>query len=91
MARRAALVIGVNNAGNLVKLESAVSGGVEMANWLKREGFEVATCFDEEKEVTRQQIEDAIDAFVSRQHATRCSLSTFQDTATGTPGRICGS
>ena len=41
--RRAAVVIGVNKAGDLPPLKAAVSGAREVAAWLTTEGLDVSS------------------------------------------------
>jgi hypothetical protein len=66
---RAAVVIGVNQAGDLPPLNGAVSGAAMVGDWLSKEGFEVTLITDEDQQqrpVTRVQIFNAIRALVSR-------------------------
>lgn len=64
--KRAAVVIGVNKAGNLPVLNAASSGARMVATWLAAEGFEVRQFVDDGKPVRVSEIFDAIDAFVRR-------------------------
>lgn len=65
MARRAAVVIGVNEAGGLGKLRSPAEGAREVAAWLRGEGFEVACLTDDDEPVGAGDVEDAIARFVT--------------------------
>jgi Caspase domain len=63
--RRGAVVVGVNKTGNLQPLESAADGAETFGVWLSSEGFEVKTITDKTGKVTSQQIQQAIESFVS--------------------------
>lgn len=63
---RAAVVIGVDKAGNLPALSAAVSGARAMADWLASEGFEVKTFTDDAGEVRVTPIVDAMQDLVNR-------------------------
>lgn len=65
MARRAAVVIGVNETGGLGKLSSPADGAREVAEWLRGEGFDVTCLTDEDAPVGAGDVEDAIAAFVT--------------------------
>lgn len=65
MARRAAVVIGVNQTGGLVKLQSPADGAREVAAWLRGEGFDVTCLTDRDGPVGAADVEDAIAAFVT--------------------------
>ncbi|TWA91076.1 caspase family protein [Bradyrhizobium stylosanthis] len=62
----AAVVIGVNKAGNLPKLSAAVSGARSVADWLKGAGFEVKLFVDESSPVKAAALFEAIDELVQR-------------------------
>jgi len=64
-ARRAAVVIGVDQAGDLPRLRAAASGASAFANWLTLERFEV-TCFTDGPgaPVKVDPVFDAVDAIV---------------------------
>ncbi len=64
--QRAAVVIGVNKAGQLPVLNAAVSGARTVANWLEAEGFEVKLLVDDGKPVRVSEIFDVIEEFVGR-------------------------
>lgn len=63
---RAAVVIGVDRAGNLAKLSAAASGARQVARWLQFEGFEVKQFIDDAAPVTIDSLFDAIKALVDR-------------------------
>jgi Caspase domain len=63
---RAAVLIGVNKAGNLPVLRAASSGAHAMATWLNGEGFEVKLFVDDTNPVRVSDVFDAIDELVSR-------------------------
>ncbi|TAK46582.1 MAG: caspase family protein [Betaproteobacteria bacterium] len=63
---RAAVVIGVNKAGNLPVLKAAASGARMVGSWLEVEGFEVRLFVDDDKSVKVGEIFDAIDHYVGR-------------------------
>jgi Caspase domain len=63
---RAAVVIGVNKAGNLPVLRAAVSGAKLVADWLCGEGFEVKLIVDESGPVTATAIKEAVFGLVER-------------------------
>jgi hypothetical protein len=65
MARKAAVVIGVGNTGDLTPLESAVSGAEDVAKWLQHEGYEVECLTDKSNPVRSGHVEDAIAKFVT--------------------------
>lgn len=64
---RAAVVIGVDKAGDLPKLSAAVSGARSIAKWLEDQGFfEVKLFVDDGAAVTTSEVYGAVDAFVRR-------------------------
>src|SRR6266568_2038197 len=63
---RAAVVIGVNKAGNFPVLSAAASGAQNVAEWLKAENFEVKLFTDGTKAVRVNDIFDAVSEFVNR-------------------------
>ena len=63
---RAAVVIGVDRAGHLPKLNGATSGARMVAGWLQSEGFEVKLFVDTVNPVKAEEIFDAIAALVDR-------------------------
>jgi hypothetical protein len=63
--KKAAVVIGVNKTGKLAPLESAAAGAKRVATWLEAEGFEVKCITDEAGPVDTNQIEKAVDTFVT--------------------------
>ena len=63
---RAAVVIGVDKAGHLPKLNGATSGARMVADWLRSEGFEVKLFVDTVNPVKSEDIFDAIAALVDR-------------------------
>ncbi|WP_353646264.1 caspase family protein [Mesorhizobium sp. WSM2239] len=63
---RAAVVIGVDKAGNLPALSAAASGARAMADWLASEGFEVKRFTDDAGEVRVTQIVDVVQELVER-------------------------
>lgn len=63
---RAAVVIGVDKAGNLPVLRAAASGARMVASWLAAEGFEVRLFVDDGKPVKADEIFDAIADLVGR-------------------------
>jgi len=65
--KRAAVVIGVNKAGNLPKLQAAASGAGAFADWLEGEGFDVDRFIDgPDKAVKIDPIFDAVKAIIDR-------------------------
>lgn len=64
--QRAAVVIGVDQAGGLPKLQAAASGARQVEALLKTEGYDVAALVDERAPVTLEQVFDAIDRYVSK-------------------------
>ena len=70
--QRAAVVIGVNRAGNLPILRAAVSGAEQIGEWLRTQGFEVRLLVDtDSRNVEVAEIFDAIWAFVDRGTVTQ--------------------
>ena len=65
MARKAAVVIGVDRTGNLTTLKSAANGARQVASWLRSEGFAVECLTDKDGPVKSRQVEDAISRFVT--------------------------
>jgi Caspase domain len=64
---RAAVVIGVNRAGNLPRLSAAASGANRVATWLEGEGFEVKRFTDDGgKKVRGSDIGDVVIDLVRR-------------------------
>jgi len=63
---RGAVVIGVNKVGQLPKLRAAVAGAHSVADWLKRESFEVKLFVDDDAPVEVEQLKRAIKDFVDR-------------------------
>ena len=63
---RAAVVIGVDKAGNLPVLRGAASGAQMVASWLAAEGFEVTLFVDDGKPVRADQIFEAVAELVGR-------------------------
>lgn len=63
---RAAVVIGVDKAGHLPRLNGASSGARMVAGWLQSEGFEVKLLVDTVNPVKAEDIFEAIAALVDR-------------------------
>jgi Caspase domain len=63
---RAAVVIGVDKAGNLPALSAAASGARTVAGWLASEGFEVKQFIDDSDPVRVTPIVDAVEELVNR-------------------------
>jgi hypothetical protein len=63
---RAAVVVGVDKAGDLPALHGAAAGAHQIADWLGGEGFEVKLFADDQKRVRVGEIFDAIDELVGR-------------------------
>src|SRR5688500_7258698 len=63
---RAAVVIGVDKAGNLPVLSAAASGAQSFAYWLEGEGFETRLFVDDGQPVRVGDIFDAVAEFVNR-------------------------
>jgi len=63
--KRAAVVIGVNNTGQLTPLTAAAKGATRVAEWLENEGFAVKCLTDREGPVTASQVEEAVASFVT--------------------------
>src|SRR3954468_8761805 len=57
---RAAIVIGVDKAGDLPKLRAAASGALAMGEWLSGEGFDVTTLTDANGPVRFADLFDAV-------------------------------
>lgn len=64
--QRAAVVIGVDKAGDLPKLRAAASGAREVQTLLKAEGYDVAALVDDEAPVTVDRIFAAIDGYIRK-------------------------
>lgn len=64
--QRAAVVIGVDKAGDLPKLRAAASGAREVETLLKAEGYDVTPLVDDETPVTVDRIFAAIDAYIRK-------------------------
>lgn len=64
--QRAAVVIGVDKAGDLPKLRAAASGARQVEALLKAEGYDVAALVDDEAPVTVDRIFAAIDSHVRK-------------------------
>jgi len=65
-AVRAAMVIGVNRAGNLPVLNAAASGARQVADWLRSEGFEVRLFTDHERSVGTRELINTMAELVNR-------------------------
>lgn len=65
MAKKAAVVIGVDQTGNLAKLTSAAAGAEAVAVWLREEGFDVECLTDKASAVEAGDIKKAIKKFVT--------------------------
>src|SRR2546428_12574205 len=63
---RAAVVIGIDKAGDLPKLRAARSGARTVAEWLKGEGFDVKLFVDDENPVKANELFAAVNALVNR-------------------------
>jgi Caspase domain len=63
---RAAIVIGVNKAGNLPVLHAAVSGAEQIATWLTSQHFDVTTFLDSAKPVRVSEIFEKINEIVDK-------------------------
>src|SRR5687767_14276672 len=63
---RAAVVIGVDQAGGLPKLQAAAKGARDVASWLERQQFDVKLFDDSQAPVTAAAIFAAVNAFVQR-------------------------
>lgn len=66
MAQRAAVVIGVDRAGDLPRLAAAAAAAGRVADWLEAEGFAVQRFLDSAGPVRVAAIYDAIEALVER-------------------------
>jgi hypothetical protein len=62
--KRGAVVIGVNKVGELPMLKAAVAGASSVADWLKREGFEVKLFVDKDAPVEVEPLKRAIKGFI---------------------------
>lgn len=65
MTKKAAVVIGVDKTGGLLKLKSAADGAEAVADWLIREGYDVECLTDKSKPVLARDVEDAVAKFVT--------------------------
>lgn len=65
-AKRAAVVIGVDKAGDLPPLRAAKSGARAVAEFLRNEKYDVKLLIDEEGPVKAATIHETIDAYVKR-------------------------
>jgi hypothetical protein len=63
---RAAVVIGVDRAGNLPVLNAAGSGARQFADWLRAQAVEVKQFTDDQKPVESRDIVNAVKEFVNR-------------------------
>jgi hypothetical protein len=66
-AVRAAIVIGVDKAGNLPVLRAAASGATEFANWLSNQGFDVFRFIDTFDPVKVDPIFETVDKIVNKE------------------------
>lgn len=64
--QRAAVVIGVDKAGDLPKLRAAASGARQVETLLKAEGYDVTPLVDDEAPVTIDRIFAAIDGYIRK-------------------------
>lgn len=63
--KRAAVVVGVDQAGTLPRLQAAASGAAKFADWAKKKGFTVELITDQsQRKVRIAAIKDAIEKFV---------------------------
>jgi hypothetical protein len=62
--KRAAVVIGVDKAGELPLLRAAASGARQVETLLRKDGYDVKALVDDTAVVTVRSIFDAVDAFV---------------------------
>src|ERR1700722_18792329 len=60
----AAVVIGVDQPGNLPKLHAAASGAKEVYDWLKGEGFDAKLLSDADNPVHFSDVFKAVSAYV---------------------------
>ena len=65
-SNRAAVVVGVNQVGDLIPLRAACSGAVAVADWLKAEGLDVTLIVDNKKPVLVADLKAAIKSLVDR-------------------------
>lgn len=65
MAKKAAVVIGVDQTGGLDKLTSAAAGAEAVAAWLKNEGYDTECLTDKAEPVTASDIKKAVAKFVT--------------------------
>src|SRR4051812_41436780 len=64
-AKRAAVVIGIDKAGDLTRLQGAASGAIDVGMWLEREGFAVTRFVDVDGPVRVNDIYQAVADLVS--------------------------
>ena len=64
--QKAAIVIGVNKTGDLPVLNAAVAGATEVAEWLRREGFQVKRFLDTRRPVISSDLYGTIDKLVDQ-------------------------
>lgn len=65
MARKAAVIIGVDSGGGLAPLKSAAHGANSVASWLDAEGYTVECLTDTRGPVRSRDVEDAIARLVT--------------------------
>lgn len=65
MAKKAAVVVGVDKTGNLTKLDSAAAGAEAVASWLEGESYDVECLTDKSGPVAAGDVEAAIAKFVT--------------------------
>lgn len=65
MARKAAIVIGVDRVGPLTPLQSASRCARRVGDWLEAEGYDVKCLTDEEGALTAHDVTEALDQFVT--------------------------
>ncbi len=64
--QKAAIVIGVNKTGDLPVLNAAVLGATQVADWLRREDFQVKKSFDTKRPVVASDLYTAIDKLIDQ-------------------------
>jgi len=65
MARKAAIVIGVDRVGQLTPLRSASRCAQRISDWLESEGYDVECLTDDEEALTASDVTEALDRFVT--------------------------
>src|SRR5690554_6875768 len=65
MARKAAIVIGVDRVGQLTPLQSATRCARDVADWLESEGYDVECLTDEDGALKADRVSQAFDHFVT--------------------------